>query len=67
LFRKADFYGYGKDLSLMQGRPPEPKTLTDRTVLAAQAILSGERRGPAAYLAFAGPGGRGLDRVRGPR
>jgi manganese transport protein len=39
----------------MQGRPPEPKTLTDRTVLAAQAILSGERRGPAAYLAFAGP------------
>jgi manganese transport protein len=39
----------------MQARPPEPKSLTDRTVLAAQAILSGERRGPAAYLAFAGP------------
>ena len=52
---KTDFYRYGKDLSLMQARPPEPKTLTDRTVLAAQAILSGERRGPAAYLAFAGP------------
>src|SRR5215831_2604770 len=32
-----------------------PKLLTDRTVAAAQAILSGERRGPAAYLAFAGP------------
>jgi len=32
-----------------------PKSLTDRTVLAAQAILSGERRGPGAYLAFAGP------------
>jgi len=29
--------------------------LTDRTVEATQAILSGKRRGPAAYLAFAGP------------
>ncbi len=29
--------------------------LTDRTVMAAQAILSGKSRGPAACLAFAGP------------
>jgi manganese transport protein len=34
---------------------PKPKSLTERTVLAAHAILSGEHRGPAAYLAFAGP------------
>jgi manganese transport protein len=34
---------------------PSPKSLTDRTVLAAQAILSGKSRGPGAYLAFAGP------------
>jgi manganese transport protein len=39
----------------MQAGPPKPKSLTDRTVLAAQAILSGEHRGPGAYLAFAGP------------
>ena len=39
----------------MQAGPPKPRSLTDRTVLAAQAILSGERRGPGAYLAFAGP------------
>ena len=32
-----------------------PRSMTDRTVAAAQAVLSGERRGPAAYLAFAGP------------
>jgi manganese transport protein len=30
-------------------------SLTDRTVEAAHAILSGQRRGPGAYLAFAGP------------
>ena len=30
-------------------------SLSERTVAAAQAILSGRRRGPAAYLAFAGP------------
>ena len=34
---------------------PKPKNLTERTVLAAHGILSGERRGAAAYLAFAGP------------
>jgi manganese transport protein len=34
---------------------PKPKNLTERTVLAAQGILSGERRGAGAYLAFAGP------------
>jgi manganese transport protein len=32
-----------------------PQSLTDRTVVAAQAVLSGRRKGPAAYLAFAGP------------
>jgi manganese transport protein len=31
------------------------KSLTERTVVAAQAILSGKRKGPGAYLAFAGP------------
>jgi manganese transport protein len=39
----------------MDATPPKPKSLTDRTVVAAQAILSGQRRGPGAYLAFAGP------------
>ena len=39
----------------MDAAAPEPKSLTDRTVVAAQAILSGKSRGPAAYLAFAGP------------
>jgi manganese transport protein len=34
---------------------PKPKNLTERTVLAAQGILSGERRGAGDYLAFAGP------------
>src|SRR5476651_1267951 len=31
------------------------KSLTDRTVGTTQAILSGQRHGPGAYLAFAGP------------
>ncbi len=39
----------------MDAVPSKPKSLTDRTVVAAQAILSGQRRGPGAYLAFAGP------------
>ena len=39
----------------MDAEIPTPKSLTDRTVLAAQAILSGKSRGPGAYLAFAGP------------
>src|SRR5450759_4481397 len=39
----------------MDAETPNPKSLTDRTVLAAQAILSGKSRGPGAYLAFAGP------------
>jgi len=39
----------------MSGLNARRGSLTDRTVAAAQAILSGERRGPAAYLAFAGP------------
>jgi manganese transport protein len=34
---------------------PKPTSLSDRTVAAAQAILSGKSRGPGAYLAFAGP------------
>src|ERR1043165_8351790 len=34
---------------------PHPTSLTDRTVLAAQDILSGRRRGLGSYLAFAGP------------
>jgi manganese transport protein len=39
----------------MDATAPKSKSLSDRTVAAAQAILSGERRGPGAYLAFAGP------------
>jgi manganese transport protein len=43
----------------MDARSPKPefksKSLTDRTMAATQAILSGERRGAGAYLAFAGP------------
>ena len=39
----------------MSGLTARRGSLTDRTVVAAQAILSGQRRGPAAYLAFAGP------------
>ena len=33
----------------------KPRNLTELTVADAQGILSGERRGPGAYLAFAGP------------
>src|ERR1700687_3777564 len=39
----------------MDAETPNPKSLSDRTVAAAQAILSGGHRGPGAYLAFAGP------------
>ncbi len=39
----------------MSGLKARRGSLTDRTVVAAQAILSGQRRGPGAYLAFAGP------------
>ena len=39
----------------MSGLSARRGSLTDRTVVAAQAILSGQSRGPAAYLAFAGP------------
>jgi manganese transport protein len=34
---------------------PKPETLSGRTVVAAQAVLSGERRGLLNYLVFAGP------------
>ena len=33
----------------------QPRSLTERSVAAARGILSGERRRPSAYLAFAGP------------
>jgi manganese transport protein len=39
----------------MDVRSPKSKSLTDGTMAATRAILSGERRGPGAYLAFAGP------------
>src|ERR1022692_293805 len=39
----------------MDAETPTPKSLTDRTVVAAHAILSGKSLGPGAYLAFAGP------------
>ncbi len=34
---------------------PRPETLSGRTIVAAQAVLSGERRGLLNYLVFAGP------------
>src|SRR5438270_13074477 len=33
----------------------EPRSMSDRTVAAARALLAGERRGVRGYLAFAGP------------
>ena len=39
----------------MSGLIARRGSLSDRTVLTAQAILSGKSRGPGAYLAFAGP------------
>jgi manganese transport protein len=35
--------------------PPLPKTLTDRTVVAARALLRGQHPGIGGYLAFGGP------------
>jgi manganese transport protein len=35
--------------------PQKPSSLSDRTQAAAQAVLSGQRRGIGGYLAFAGP------------
>jgi manganese transport protein len=39
----------------MDAGTARPTSLTDRTVIAAQDILSGRRRGLGSYLAFAGP------------
>jgi len=39
----------------MDAMTPNPNSLTGRTQAVAQAILSGKRRRPGAYLAFAGP------------
>ena len=39
----------------MDVRPPRPNSLSERTIAAAQALLSGQRQGPGGYLAFAGP------------
>ncbi|HEX3858629.1 MAG TPA: Nramp family divalent metal transporter [Pseudolabrys sp.] len=39
----------------MDGGQGRPTSLTERTVVAAHAILSGQRVGPGAYAAFAGP------------
>jgi manganese transport protein len=39
----------------MDGAQGRPTSLTERTVVAAHAILSGQRVGPGAYFAFAGP------------
>src|SRR5690242_21283754 len=33
----------------------EPRSMSDRTVEAARALLAGERRGVRGYIAFAGP------------
>ena len=44
-----------KNLSEMDAKSPLPKSLTDRTVAAAQAHIRGQRRGIAGYLAFSGP------------
>jgi manganese transport protein len=39
----------------MDAAAPKPNSLSDRNVLAAQAILGGQRRGAAGYLVFVGP------------
>jgi manganese transport protein len=39
----------------MDAGTARPTSLTDRTVIAAQDILSGRRRGLGSYLGFAGP------------
>src|SRR5579863_6084005 len=39
----------------MDGAQGRPTSLTERTVVAAHAILSGQRVGLGAYFAFAGP------------
>ena len=39
----------------MDATPPRPDSLSARTVSAAQALLSGRRRGLGGYLAFGGP------------
>src|SRR5476649_2727869 len=39
----------------MDAVTPKSKSLTDRTVGTAQAVLSGRQRGPISYFAFAGP------------
>jgi manganese transport protein len=39
----------------MDARTPKSQSLTGQTVATAQAVLSGRRKGVAAYLAFAGP------------
>jgi manganese transport protein len=39
----------------MHKAAPKPSSISDRTVVAAHAVLSGKHRGPGAYLAFLGP------------
>ena len=39
----------------MDAQPPLPKSLTDRTVAAARALVRGQRPGIGGYLAFGGP------------
>ncbi len=39
----------------MDAQPPLPKSLTERTVLAARALVSGQHPGIGGYLAFGGP------------
>jgi manganese transport protein len=39
----------------MDARTGKAKSITDRSIGTAQAVLRGQRRGPGAYLAFAGP------------
>jgi manganese transport protein len=39
----------------MHKAAPKPSSVSDRTVVAAHAVLSGKHRGPGAYLAFLGP------------
>ncbi len=39
----------------MDGRPPLPKSLTERTVAAGHALVRGQHPGIGGYLAFGGP------------
>jgi manganese transport protein len=47
---------FGREIDMaVTGIAARQGSLTERTVAAGQGVLAGQRRGPRAYLAFAGP------------